>query len=361
MDYLYIGIILIVIGIIIYLSILLSTSNNTDNSEAQKSTTDSTINSAGGGAAISNISPSRANMELCQYSIKSSYNSAYDGSKMTTDQLTNVINHSCRFLDLEIYSIDGVPSVGYSVDPTLNNLNSSNTILLTDAFTTILSNCFSSLSCPNPGDPVFIQLRIKSTDTNAIYKSVASNINSVFANTGKLYVDKNKNPIPVNAKTKLSDMNGFIVFVIDKSINPDYGNYTTCYGVQNCYDLTKYINMESGGSTLRISTFGSILTQATTPPVIMDDYTTTNASNLNLAVPDPILNVKNPLVFDFMLKYGIQNIAYQFWKKDQNLVIYESIYSEYKTSFVPFAYALQYVKELQHNMNSGLPIPGVNS
>jgi len=175
---------------------------------------------------------------------------------------------------------------------------------------------------------------------------VASTIMSVFENTGKLYMDNEKKPIPVNEKTILSDIMGKIVFVIDKSITPDYANYTRCFDTPNCTDLTKLINMESGGNTLRTNTYTSILQQTTTPPVIMDDFTTTNATNLYLAVPDSIVNAKNPVPFDFMLKYGIQNIAYQFWNKsDKNLETYESIFSEYKTAFVPFAYALQFSKK----------------
>jgi len=353
MDILYIGIIVFIICIILYLSFLYFYSDNNDDSNLE--TKMSTIS-----GSISNIMPNRSHMKLSQYCIKSSYNTAYDGSTVSTKMITNVINAGCRFLDLEIFSVDGVPSVGYSIDPTFTNLNSKNSISLTDAFTAIMSNAFSSMYCGNPKDPLFIQLRIKSNDKNNIYKSVASSIDAIFGNSGKLHVDSKNNPIPVNANTTLADLKGHVIFIIDKSINPDYASYAHCYS-GNCYDLTKYINMESGGNTFRLMTYGSVLTQQMSPPVIMDDFVTTNATNVSLAVPDPVLNVKNPLVFDYIVNYGIQNIAYQFWNKDKNLVIYESVFNEYKTSFVPFAYAIQYFKNLHQNLNTGIPVNGVNS
>ena len=134
MDILYIGIIFFIIIIISYLSVLYYYYGSTESFQA----------GTGAGAGITNILDKRNHMKLCQYSIKSSYNSAYDGSKISKDALIIAISHSCRFLDLEIYLMNDIASVGYSIDPTITNLNSKNTIPLNDIFTTILSNCFSS-------------------------------------------------------------------------------------------------------------------------------------------------------------------------------------------------------------------------
>jgi len=341
MDILYYVIIFFIVIIIIYLALIAAYSDDTDQIDSgQKGDSEPVVSNK-----IINMLPVRSNMPLCQYSIKASYNTAYNGSKISTDMITTVISKGCRFLDLEIYYIGDIPCVGYSLDPTFTNLKSKNSIPLIDAFNTILSNAFSSMTCGNPTDPLFIQLRIKSKDPNKIYKSVASIINMAFSSSGKLFVNSENVPIKVNENTILSDLTGKIVFIIDKSINPDYTSYTSCYNDNNCVDLTYFINMESGGNTLNVIHYSSILNTQTLPPVIYDDYTQTNAKNLYLAVPDQILNVKNPKVSSFMLDFGIQNVAYQFWKNDENLVKYESIFNQFKSAIVPFAYTLYFLKQ----------------
>ena len=349
----YIVCILIIYIGLIYFYMTMTTNTNITESFQTTTTTTTTTNTS-----LLNILPIRATMPLVEYCIKCSYNSAFDGSNISTETIVTILQKGVRFLDLEIYYINDIPVVGYSIDPTFINLKSKNSISLSKIFIKILSTAFTSIHCTNYMDPLFIQLRIKSNDLNNVYKAVASVISSCFDETNKLYIDTTTHrPIPVNETTILSDINSKIIFIIDKTINPDYANYTTCYdNSPSCHDLTQYINMISGGNTLRVSTFGTILTQHTTPPVIMDDFKTTNASILYLAIPDPILNVKNPLMFDYLLNYGIQNIAFQFWNNDQNLVIYESLFDEHKTAFVPFAYALHYCKQMQHNMKNGFKI-----
>ena len=345
MDILYYVIIFFIVIIIIYLALIAAYSDDTDQIDSgQKGDSEPVVSNK-----IINMLPVRSNMPLCQYSIKASYNTAYDGSKISTDMITTVISKGCRFLDLEIFYIGDIPCVGYSLDPTFTNLNSKNSIPLIDAFNAILSNAFSSMTCGNPTDPLFIQLRIKSkkseSDKNKIYKSVASIINMAFSSSGKLFMDSENVAIKVDKNTILSDLTGKIVFIIDNSIINNYDSYTSCYDDRNCVNLTNFINMESGGNTLYVINYSSILNKQTLPPVIYDDYTHTNASELYLAVPDQILNVKNPKVSSFMLDYGYQTVAYQFWKNDENLIKYESIFNQFKSAIVPFAYTLYFLKQ----------------
>jgi hypothetical protein len=304
---------------------------------------------------LQNIQSERLNMPLAQYCIKSSYNSAYDGSKITTKQLTQVIVKGVRFIDLEIYLINDTPCVGYSTDKSLTNLDSTNSIPLNDIFTAILSNCFSSNNCSNFNDPFFIHLRIKTKeeDRNSIYKKVAATIDTFFGKSKtKLYLDEHEKPIPVNETTILKDILSKVIFIIDKSINPDYANYTNCYNDKQCVDLTNYINMESGGNTMSIEYFDTILNKQTKPPVIMNDFKTTNANSIQFVVPPPIGKNKNPdlnMIKQYITQYGIQNIAFQFWDTTTNLDIYESIFQNYKTAFIPLAYIVRDLN--QNNLN----------
>lgn len=298
---------------------------------------------------LQNIQSERVHMPLSQYCIKSSYHSAYDGSKVSTQQLLQVISKGVRFIDLEIYCIDEEPYVGYSTDKTMSNITKSTTIPLNDVLKTIFSNCFSSINCSNYNDPLFLHLRIKTKEENrnTIYKIVAKTIDFFFQNNkNKLYQDSNEMPIQVNGNTILNDILQKVIIVIDKSINPDYANYTNCYNITNCVDLTKYVNMESGGNTMSIYSYEDLFNKQTKPPVIMNDFITTNANNLQFAFPDE-KNRKNPdqpQLKKYICDYGIQNIAYSFWDTI-NLEVYENMFIYYKTAYIPFAYAIQYLKQ----------------
>jgi len=83
-----------------------------------------------------------------------------------------VISRGCRVLDFEVYLIEGRPCVGVSTDEDSVTLDTENSILLDRVFTTIMTNAFTAIGCPNYEDPLFINLRIKSKDPS-VYKEVA--------------------------------------------------------------------------------------------------------------------------------------------------------------------------------------------
>jgi len=104
------------------------------------------------------------------YYILSSYNSCNTGNntKNNTVSLTslqNVIKQGARLLDFEIYSINNEPVISTSTTPTNYYVKESNNYInFADAFETIINNAFNISTCPNPTDPIFISLRIKSTN-----------------------------------------------------------------------------------------------------------------------------------------------------------------------------------------------------
>lgn len=305
---------------------------------------------------IQNIASSRANYSLFEYCIKASYNSAYDGSNMTLLALDDVISRGCRFMDFEIYLVDESPCVGYSTDSTFSTLTSGNTLLLKDVFHEIVGNCFTG-NCPNPRDPLFVHLRINTTcglsnsSSCEIYQQVAAIIQSTLL--PRLYVDKNKKAIPVLQTTKLADMAGKIVLVMDASVNRDYKNYSVCDSTNTtntkCYDLTQYINIESGGTQWKMYKFSDFLNR-TQNPLIVDskDPAIAEPSNgslsLQLVLPDRGVNVQNAsFPLSNISSYGCQTVAMKFYKRDKALKDYEALFNEYKTAFVPLGTAVNYI------------------
>jgi hypothetical protein len=269
---------------------------------------------------ITSVSPEDTSMPLSQYIVKASYNSACTGNYVNSKAIEYVISRGCRFVDFEVFHINNIPYVAFSKDPTFKSIDSKNKILLNDALTTVVTTAFSSKS-PNLNDPMFINLRIKSKD-NDVYKNVAKSVDASLKS--KLYNGK------IDSKTKLSDIMGKIVLFVDKTIRNDYKKYTEC-GIndKNCYNLTKYINIESGSEYLRLNQYSNILDQQIQRPRLLDDNNSTDKTYINLVIPDfNMKNTTNPSIGKFVKEHGCQIVAYKFYIKDAQLEEYEMLFNE---------------------------------
>jgi hypothetical protein len=276
--------------------------------------------------------------------------------------ISYVLNRGCRFLDFEIYYI-GVtktddknvttttytPRVAYSTDTTFTTINTENSILLDDVLTTIVTSAFAS-PVPNLKDPLFINLRIKSNKSE-VYKVVAASIDNTIRK--KLYVDTTSTQtpypaIPVTKYTTLSDIMGKIILCVDKTIDRNYKDYTICDPTDSeCYDLTDYINIETGSQELNLLRFSEVMDQCTVPVTINDDNETTTVKAMKYVVPNAKNeNSANPNISDFILKYSAQIPAYRFYKNDKQLEAYEQFFNDNKSAFVPLAVAITYFKNM---------------
>ena len=284
---------------------------------------------------ITSVSTEDTNMPLSQYVVKASYNSACTGNYVNTEAVEYVISRGCRFVDFEVFDMSNVPHVAFSKDPTFNSIDSKNKILLNDVLTKVVTTAFSSKS-PNLKDPMFINLRIKS-NKNSLYKLVAKTIDASLK--PKLYNDK------INGKTKLSDIMGKIVLLVDKTIRYDYKDYTSCgANDKNCYDLSKYINIESGSNYVRLNQYSTILEEPIMRPRILDDNENTDKKYINLVIPDfNMKNTTNPPIGKFIKEHGCQIVAYKFYNKDAQLEEYEMLFNENRYGTLKLVDAIIYL------------------
>jgi hypothetical protein len=245
---------------------------------------------------IVTLKPELTNLPLKEYCIMGSYNTAITGKYVNLDMVKYVLSRGCRFLDFEVFYINSkksndiddiyTPVVSYVIDKKFKNLETENSILLDKVLATAVANGFSSNS-PNNGDPLFIQLRIKPTkvdkseyssfsDDNAyldnykknevlkraFYKAVGKSVD--YALKSKLYNGQ------VTKDSKFADLMGKVILIVDKTIEPKYKDYCLCdISETNCYDLTKYVNMETGSINLFSLQYNEILKQYTSPPTIV--------------------------------------------------------------------------------------------
>jgi len=303
-------------------------------------------------------------LPLREYCIKSSYNTALTGNYINIDMIPYVLSRGCRFLDFEVFyightTIDSqklstlkyTPEVAYSIDNTFTTISTENSLLLDNVLTSVITNAFSSPSI-NTNDPIFINLRIKSNNKD-VYKAVAASIDNTIKD--KLYTKKTEtdglNAIQVTRDTKLHEIMGKIILCFDKTTVRNYKDYTSCLGNREksiCYNLTKYINIETGGEDLNLLRYSDVMDQCVVPINIKDDNMTTDIKTMKYVIPNTKHdNAFNPLLSDFILKYSAQIPAYRFYKNDRQLRNYEEFFNDHGSAFVPLAKAIPYFKKLK--------------
>jgi len=302
------------------------------------------------------------NHPLKEYCIKASYNTALTGNHVNLDMIKYVIGRGCRFLDFEVFYIGQTtvdinnntittytPQVAYSTDSTFTTIDTENSILLDKVLTTVISNAFSS-TCTNPKDPIFINLRIKSKNTD-VYRAVAASIDNTLKERMYLDTESKNDPQPakrVTNETLLSDIKGKIIICVDKTIVRNYKDYSSCKSIHGpCYDLTDYINIETGSEDLNLIRYSDILDQCVIPTKINDDNITTNVKTIKYVVPNSKNdNTQNPDISDFVLKYSAQISAFRFYINDSQLYQYEEFFDDNGCAFVPLAIAIPYFQRL---------------
>ena len=275
-------------------------------------------------------------LPISQYIIKGSYNSAVTENFVNLDMLQYVLSRGCRFIDFEVFYLDGKPLVSYSNDPNFAILETDNKILLDNVLSYAIANGFNS-PAPNKDDPLFIQLRIKSKDDN-VYNQVAKSINNTLSS--RLYKGQ------LTKKTKMSEIMGKVVLIIDRTINYKYKESTSCPNPNDktCYDLTAYTNGESGSEFIHISDYTTIISKSINPPNINNNFLTTDVQFIQIVKPDIISNTKKGINSVKLIKdYGCQVILFPFYIKNDNLNTYEELFNDNLYGILPLASALIYL------------------
>jgi hypothetical protein len=272
-------------------------------------------------------------LPLKQYIIMSSWNSCLDSSgKISTDQLKDVFNHGCRFIDLEVYLINNIPMVAYSSSNSFEKIE-SNQLLLLDVCKTIALNAFSTPT-PNPNDPLFVHFRIKSKKHDIFEKIAECLIGSGMHN--KIYEHD------VSKETILKELSGKIVIVVDKSYVPEIET-NSCRNSCNT-DLVEWINIYSSTNDLQNFKINQQCEQQSTPLQIQDSQKkTTNIDSLKMVNLNDIISSNFNKLFELIKNHSVQIVPYKFNKKDRALNVYEEFFSDNgKRAFVPFYNVFNY-------------------
>ena len=204
-------------------------------------------------------------LPLKEYCVKSSFNSAYNGSDVSKETILERIKEGYRFLDLNVFYANDDVYVGFSPDnsPTLT----SNKLLLSDALQCINDDAFSSTTSFNgklskvESCPMFVHIRVyrKPGSTIDIVSNVANVINGSEkagkpAYTSNYLRESDKTPTKITGCTTLSKLNSKLIFSMD-ILNlleiyapPNYQSAATL-PPETITTMQSFVNILSGGST----------------------------------------------------------------------------------------------------------------
>ena len=274
---------------------------------------------------------------LRDYYIKSSYNSCCGGDfangYVNIESLRQVIRQGCRCLDFEIYSVGGKAVVAASSDDNYNIKGTLNSLPISEVFKLVRNNACNTVArpevCPNPTDPLFINLRIKSNQ-NDIYNDIANalaiNFNNLLSKHNKKYAFEccGKNL----GNEALQRLMGKVIIICDRS-NSNYRSSR----------LDELVNMNSQSVFLKsLRNYDVAYAPSST------DLTRYNKKYMSITMPDynPLaINDINPAKHH---QYGCQFVCMNFQQSDANLDYYINLFEDKRTAFILKPRSLRYVK-----------------
>ncbi len=352
--------------------------DSTDTTNLHKSTTP-------GATPVTDLS-NYLNLPLREFAIKASYNSAYDGNKVTLDALANVIGLGYRFIDLHVFEAatgeNGTLYVGYSKDrdsPTadlslkltevLSYINSFAFQLDTRAqariekrntelkipFTTAAKQISGpSLKTNYTKYPFILNFRITQRDIKTDIITKIYNLVRPIKDNGGILTSKNLHvendtAIPVTKDTPLSAIMG--KFVVSMDIDNILRNYTTSFDANDVPTnvrsiLHRFVNIKTGGHSWRsFNSYEAVNKTPNSPLFVTSDGTdlTTNAKMMYIVYPS-ITDTSNPDTYDFIVSHKIQTIPCRNYILDGNLAKYNKLFNDKKSPFVPLNTVLHYLK-----------------
>ena len=279
------------------------------------------------------------NLPLGDYYIKSAYNCCavnnYKYDYVDVCGLKACLKRGVRFLDFEIFSVKNDPVVALSSLDNNYLIETYNYLHLSEIFTELNNLAFSVQSCPNPKDPLIINLRIMSnnkemynTIADLLYKHLESYLlgkeysyeMKKKCNTGMCYFN-----ISEIILEKL--MGKVIIFIVDK------------HQLVRETKLAEFSNLISSSG----NPFYSVLS-ANEIIHSQNNLIEHNKLNLTLATPNKSDIPKN-MDSDLIEKdSGTQFVAMCFQKKDNLLTNYEKKFEEavdINKQAVPYAFRLK--------------------
>ena len=324
------------------------------------------------------------NLPLREYCVKSSFNSAYNGSDVSEQTLKDRVLEGYRLIDLNVYSADNEIYVGYSPDNSPAVI--SNKLLLSTALNAINETAFTNPDTKKPTGkltdvhlyPLFVHIRVyrkQDSDVDVISK-VAKIINGLEGESppsySANYLRTDNSPTRINGCTKLSELMGKLIFSMD--ILNILENYASANlpkeAVHSALSVPKntiksiqsFVNVLTGGSTFPAFynyTEESIINRTNKLGITNESINgsfKTNVKYMYIIFPHPndmpkndnskfpLSGVKQPDTHSFLLNRSIQYTPLRVYLEDANLKPYTDIFDYIGTPFAPMMLVYAHLK-----------------
>jgi hypothetical protein len=338
-----------------------------------------TSNSAKSGGGSSGKKDDKLfSMPLKEYAMMASFNSAYDGTAVTAEQLSEVIARGYRFIDLNVFvgqndKNEKTLYVGYSPDnaPTI----SSNTLTFTKALEIINKEAFvktessktrakaripltsKTVNAANGvslGEtyiqyPLFLHLRVyRAENSNVdVVGEIAKEMETHRAGTTWYHREgSNGAAISVDGSTILSTLQKKIVVSMDilnliQVYAPTSDPVATNIPEPVRANLRKFVNVFTGGHTWRaFYHYGDISLENTKLLRTTDNGDRTNVTNMYVAYPYKTDKSNPPSAKEWARKHSIQTVPIRVYLEDEGQEETEAFFEDMKKPMVPMSYCL---------------------
>jgi len=272
------------------------------------------------------------------YYIASSYNSCCGGDfqddYVSLVPLKEVIFHGARVLDFEVYVVKNElvvaasPNDSFYIKGTYNSLplGGKNGVL-----SFVNGHAFSNGSCPNPEDPLFVHLRIKSDKKN-IYDKLTKYVREAFP--GKLlnaeYGYEGRSNAPgggINiGREPLLDFKGKVIIICDQ-LNKNYRNTS----------FEELINLS--GNSAYFKEHRSYDIQYTYNPSSLENF---SKKYIILTMPD-LSSLDDNVPASLHFSYGCQMVCMCYQQVDDNMKYYLDKFNSAGTAFILKPDNLRYI------------------
>lgn len=263
---------------------------------------------------------------LKDYYVKSAYNACNENQTnknnyVSVNALKNCIRQGFRFLDFEIFSVNNKPVISTSYINNIKIKGSYNSIPFSEVINIINDYAFSNSTCPNPNDPLILNLRIKSKN-----QKIYSEMSDIFHNTlQKRLLGPEYSYIYTSLKNRknigdvyLKDLLGKVIIFINNN------------GSNSVEDtkLIEYINIACYTPFLRCLTYDKIKGTYEYKELII--Y---NKTKMTICLPNLSTNVINyPSTIPKV--YGCQFVAMCVQNNDENMKQYNKFFNDNASAFV---------------------------
>ena len=282
---------------------------------------------------MSSVNPNidKFKYRIRDYYIASSYNSCCGGEfffdYVDYEPLKEVIKQGARCLDLAIYLVDDRAVVAAGKNSSVDIKGVFNSLPCTNVFQTISEYALKGTStCPNPKDPLFLHLRIKSNKPE-IFDMIADALDANFPNllsrTDKKYSyqahGENLGSCPISAFV------GSVVIMIDNSSANYHG--TRLEELINFSSSTPFFKQLRNYEVVWGQDMEALMTYTKKNMVItMPDYSSGNAN-----VPAKLHQ-----------KFGCQFVCMNYQNMDEHLRYYLDFFKE--SAFVLKPKYMRYIR-----------------